>query len=86
MPEHLPDDERLSVLIAIARLEGQISQALTQIAAQTSRLEHYDGRLRLVEAEQATARGRAAVTGLLAGGGVSLAVAAIVYALNLFGG
>lgn len=85
-PENIPGGERLSLLLSMERLGGRVEQALTQISALDVARSDHETRLRVVENEQATARGKAAVTSMLAGGGVSIVVAAIVYALNLFGG
>lgn len=84
MPDPIPADERTNLLVAMAELRGQVAQALNQYAnLETARSDH-EVRLRAVENEQATLRGRAAVYGVLTGGGVSVAVGVLLWAIQGF--
>jgi hypothetical protein len=87
MPDQpaVPEGERFSLLLSMERLGGRVEQALSQIATlDTARTDH-ETRLRAVENEQATARGRGAVLGVLSGIGGSIVVALIAFALGLLG-
>jgi hypothetical protein len=87
MPENnIPDEERFSLLLSMERLGGRVDQALSQISTLDVARSDHETRLRVVENEQATARGRAAVTGVLAGGGVSVVVGIVLFVLDTFGG
>lgn len=101
-PENVPDGERLSLLLSMERLGGKLDQALSQISTlDTARTDHetrlratasakelasVTDRLRVVENELATARGRGAVLGVLSGIGGSIVVALVAFALGLIGG
>lgn len=86
MPENIPDSERLSLLLSMERLGGRVEQALTQIQTLDVARSDHEIRLRGVENEQATARGRSAILGVLSGLGGSIVVAIVAFALGLIGG
>lgn len=62
-PDPIGSEERVSILVSLAELKGQITQALSQTATHGGRLDDHETRLRAVETENATTRGSAASAG-----------------------
>lgn len=70
-------DERTEILVTLAEVRGQVTQALTYISTHDGRIVEIESRLRAVENEQAQIKGRTAVLAVVAGAAISLIVAII---------
>lgn len=78
-------EERWSLLLSMERLGGRVDQALSQITTLDVARSDHETRLRAVEQEAATARGRGAILGVVSGGVMSLIIIFVGDALKMFG-